>query len=518
MDFLLARGLVGHGLCLAALFWIAMGCKGEEDLLGQKVLVVGLESSPVHLDPRIGTDAGSSRIQQLLFRGLFRKTESGEMVPDLVESWEQPDPVTYRFRLQRGVRFHDGTLLEARDVCYTLQTILDPAFGSPLRGNFETIASVECPDPETVLVRLSEPDASLPVRLDVGVVPEPERRGLVDSRASGLVGAGPFRLLAWDPGREVRLGAFAECEGGGPDLREVRLKIVPDSTVRVLELRKGSIHLLQNDFQPEVVPLLERDGRFRVLKGPGTSYSYLGFNLQDPILASAGVRRAIAHAIDREAIIRHLLAGLALPATGVLSPFHWAYEPEVRSYPYDPELARRLLDEAGYPDPDGPGPGKRFELIYKTSQNELRRRIAEAIQYQLESVGIGVSLRSYEWGTFFSDIRKGNFQIYTLTWVGVTDPDIFRYLFASESVPPNGANRGGYRNPEVDRLVKLGRGVWDRQERKKIYSQVQKILAEDLPYVSLWYTMNVAVLDKRIRGFRLMPTGDLISLRDVRVD
>lgn len=512
------RGDVGRALCLAAFFWMAMGCSGEEDLLGQKVLVVGLESSPVHLDPRIGTDAGSSRIQQLLFRGLFRKNESGEVVPDLVESWEQPDPVTYRFRLRRGVRFHDGTVLDARDVCYTLESILDPATGSPLRGNFETIRSVECPDSGTVMVRLSEPDSSLLVRLDVGVVADPGRRKIGDRGDSGMVGCGPFFLVSWDPGREIRLGAFAGSEGGEPALREVRFKIVPDSTVRVLELRKGSIHLIQNDFQPEVLPLLERDGRFQVLKGQSTSYSYLGFNLQDPILACADVRRAIAHAIDREGIIRYLLAGLAVPASGVLSPCHWAYEPDVRRYPYDPDLARRLLDGAGYLDPDGPGPGKRFELTYKTSQNELRRRIAEAIQYQLELVGIGVRLRSYEWGTFFSDIRKGNFQIYTLTWVGVTDPDIFRYLFASESMPPSGANRGGYRNPEVDRLVKMGRGILDPEERRKIYSRVQRILAEDLPYVSLWHSMNVAVFDRRIHGFRLLPTGDLISLRDVWID
>jgi len=515
---LVSRDLNRWALCLAALVLLTCGCKGEEDLLGQKVLVVGLESSPVHLDPRIGTDAGSSRIQQLLFRGLFQKDEVGEAVPDLVQSWEQPDPVTYRFRLRPGVRFHDGRLLKARDVCHTLESILDPALGSPLRGNFETIRSVECPDQETVVLRLSEPDASLLTRLDVGVVAEPGQPGQGGGETGGLIGCGPFRLLSWDPPREVRLGAFAGYEGGAPALREVRFKIVPDSTVRVLELRKGSIHLIQNDFQPEVLPLLERDGRFRVLKDQGTSYSYLGFNLRDPILASREVRRAIAHAIDRDGIIRYLLGGLAAPATGVLSPSHWAYEPDVQGYPYDPDLARRLLDAAGYPDPDGPGPRKRFELTYKTSQNELRRRIAEAIQYQLESVGIGVRLRSYEWGTFFADVRKGNFQIYSLTWIGVTDPDIFRYLFASDSVPPAGANRGRYENPEVDRLVKRGKSVLDKEERKRIYSRVQKILAEDLPYVSLWHGMNVAVFDKRIHGFRLFPAGDLVSLREVWIE
>ena len=230
------------------------------------------------------------------------------------------------------------------------------------------------------------------------------------------------------------------------------------------------------------------------------------------------MRKAIAYAIDRQAIIEHLIGGLAVPASGVLSPMNWAYEKDVSAYPYDPQKSGQLLDEAGYPDPDGEGPGSRFELNYKTSQNELRRRIGEALQAQLERVGIKVQMRTYEWGTFFSDIKNGNFQLYTLTWVGVTDPDIFYYLFHSKSIPPHGANRGYYFSDDVDRLIMRGRVTQDMDARKTIYSEIQKILAEDLPYVSLWFSVNIAVMDKRIKGFQLYPSGDLISLKDAWIE
>ena len=492
------------------------GCH-TEDLLQQGILVVGLESNPTNLDPRLATDASSSRICQLVFDSLFRKDASGEPVGDLVRAWTQPDETTYRFQLRPGVRFHDGRPLGAEDVRYTFQSVMDPALGSPLRGAYRMIDSIESPDPLSLLFRLREPFASFLVNLDLGILPRPAESGDEGDRTGALVGTGPFQLVSSEPGSLIRLRANPDFAGGAPTLKEVRFKIVPDNTVRVLELRKGTIHLIQNDIEPEVLRTLEENPRFAVQKRLGTSYSYMGFNLEDPILRSVKVRRAIAHAIDRPAIIEHVLGGLAAPATGVLSSLNWAYEPEVTVYGYDPERARRLLDEAGFPDPDGEGPRRRFELVYKTSQNDLRRRIGEAIQSQLAAVGIDVRIRSHEWGTFFSDIQKGNFQMYTLTWVGITDPDILYYLFHSDSMPPNGANRGRYVRPEVDRLLTEARRTSDREVRKEIYGRVQRILADDVPYVSLWNTVNVAVMDRRIEGFVLYPDGDLLSLKDARV-
>ncbi len=493
------------------------GCR-DPDLLGEGILVVGLESEPTRLDPRLATDAASSRIGDLIYRGLFRKDDAGMPVEDLVAVWERPDPTTYRFQLREGIRFHDGRALDARDVRYTYESILDPSLSSPLRGRYEMIASVECPDPRTVVFRLTEPYAPFLENLELGIVPRPDPEHPEERPGAVPPGTGPFRFHSWKRGSEIRLISDPEFPGGGPQLREVRFRIVPDNTVRVLELRKGSIHLLQNEVEPEVLSFLERDPRFLVRKQAGTSYSYLGFNLRDPILGNPRVRQAVAHAIDRDIIVEHLLGGLAVPATGVLSQLNWAYEPDVPRFDHDPEKARRLLDQAGYPAPGGDGSGTRFVLSYKTSQNDLRRRIGEAIQSHLKDVGIGLEIRSYEWGTFYSDIQKGNFQTFTLTWVGITDPDIYYYLFDSGNVPPRGANRGYYGSAEVDRLIRAARATFDPDARREYYGRVQRILAQDLPYVSLWHTVNVAVMDRRVRGFVLYPDGNLSSLRDVWVE
>jgi peptide/nickel transport system substrate-binding protein len=504
------------GLVIAILL-APCGCQ-EEDLLGQGILVVGLEANPTNLDPRLSTDAASSRINELVYSRLFHKNEAGEPVEGIVEAWEQTDPTTYRFRIRKGIRFHDGRPLDARDVRYTFQSMMDPALGSPLRSSYQMIESIECPDPHTLLFRLSEPYAPLLINLDLGILPRPTGQAAEGQHPAGHIGSGPFQFVSWTQNHEIRLKANPGYFGGAPRIREILFKIVPDDTVRILELRKGTIHLLQNDIEPEVLRSLEGEARFTVQKRQGTNYSYLGFNLKDPILGSLEVRQAIAHAIDRKAIIEHLLGGLAVPATGVLSPLNWSYEPAVEVYGYDPEKAKRLLDEAGHRDPDGPGPAKRFTLTYKTSQNELRRRVGEAIQGQLGEVGIEVKMRSYEWGTFFSDIRKGNFQIYTLTWVGITDPDIYYYLFHSKSLPPNGANRGTYLNPEMDLLIERGRVLQGREVRKEVYGRIQKILARDLPYVSLWNEVNVVVMDPRVQGFVLRPDGDFLSLKDVWIE
>jgi peptide/nickel transport system substrate-binding protein len=238
-------------------------------------------------------------------------------------------------------------------------------------------------------------------------------------------------------------------------------------------------------------------------------------NLQHPILRHQKVRQALALAIDREAIIRHLLKDQAVPATGLLSPLHWAYEGAIAAWPHDPEKAKKLLDEAGFADPDAAGPGVRFKLSFKTTNIDLRRRTAEAFKEQLQRVGIELEIRTYEWGTFYSDIKKGSFHLFSLAWVGILDPDIYYHIFHSGSVPPNGDNRGRYSNPMLDELLERGRKVTQAGERRLIYRQVQRIVAEDLPYIPLWWVKNVIVRKPSIHDFTPYPDGDLISLKKV---
>jgi peptide/nickel transport system substrate-binding protein len=208
------------------------------------------------------------------------------------------------------------------------------------------------------------------------------------------------------------------------------------------------------------------------------------------------------------------MKGLAEPATGLLTPLHWAYEPDVSRWPYRPEEAKKLLDQAGFPDPDGAGPLPRFKLSYKATTLERSKRMAEALQEQLRKVDIELEIRIYEWGTFYSDVKKGNFHLYSLSWIGARDPDIYFNLFHSASVPPRGNNRGRYRNPDLDRLLEQGRITLDLRERARIYRRVQEILAVDLPYIPIWWLKNVVVTRPELRGFVSYPDGDLRSLQD----
>jgi peptide/nickel transport system substrate-binding protein len=200
-----------------------------------------------------------------------------------------------------------------------------------------------------------------------------------------------------------------------------------------------------------------------------------------------------------------LLRDFARPAASVLPPESWAYDPRVESYPHNPEAARRLLDAAGYPASNG----VRFHLTMKTSTEESSRAMAAVFQQQLREVGIILDIRSFEFATFFSDVTHGEFQVYSLRWVGGNeDPDIFEYAFHSARIIPNGANRQFYTNPRIDRLIDYARSETDQNARKRDYAQVQEILAEDLPYVDLWYFDNVMVYSKRVRNLQLNPSGN----------
>jgi peptide/nickel transport system substrate-binding protein len=469
-----------------------------------------LEGNPVTLDPRLARDAYSTRLLPLLFHFLVQLNAKAEIIPDLALSWEQPDPLTFVFHLRPGLRFSTGQEVSAQDVVYTLTSMADPELRSPHQGFLARLREITALDAHTVRLQLKEPYAPLLTELVLGIVPEAEarRRGKEFSRRP--VGSGPYRLLSWEQGGEVALEPNPHFAGPAPRLQRLVFRVLPDDVTRIMALERGEIQLLLSATPPDDMAVLEKNPRLRIVSEPGISYTYLGFNLADPILAHRAVREAIAHAIPRDELVSCLFHGQARPATGLLAPEHWAYEGQVETYDYDPARAKALLDQAGYPAPPGGGP--RFHLLYKTSQNKLRRWMAEAIAYSLGEVGIEVEVRSLEFGTLFADIQAGNFQLYSLTWVGVTEPDIYYNAFNSKSLPPVGANRGRYRHPEIDRLTEAGRAAFNPVERRALYSQVQKILAHDLPYVSLFYSTEDVVMDRKLQGFVLYPEGDYRSL------
>jgi peptide/nickel transport system substrate-binding protein len=471
-----------------------------------------IESMPANLDPRIGTDSQSQHLDALLFSSLVAINDNMEIVPDLAETWEQPDPLTYVFHLRRGVRFHDGRPLSSADAKFTFDSILTGAVKTPKRGSFRLLASVTAPDDSTVVLRLREPYASFLwslARPAIGIVP----RDAGAEVARHPIGTGPFRFVSATTDEEVVLERNPSYFGPAPAIERVRFRIVPDATVRALELRKGTADIALSSLSTDTALALSSDPHIDVTQQPGTVLAYLVFNFDDPILSRPEVRQALASATDRVTLIRYLLRGQARIADSLLPPNHWAFDPSAHQPDYDPARAERLLDAAGFPR--GPG-GIRLRLTLKTSTDESARLLGAVLQDQWKRAGILLELRPLEFATFYSDVTHGSFQIATLRWIGANnDPDIFEYVFSSHKMPPDGANRGHYRNPALDALLDEARVESDREKRRAILSRIQQLVAGDLPYLNLWYLDNVCVHRRRISHVQLSPSGSYDFLEGI---
>jgi len=458
---------------------------------------VALTSSPTNLDPRFALDAGSQRIDQLLYDALVAIDDNLKIVPHLAESWENPNDTTFRFRIRKGVKFHNGLPVFALEVKSTFDRILDPKFGSPYIASFKNIKEVKVlEDPYVLEIQLHKPQAGFLTDLTlIKAMPLSE-----EYTKDKFIGSGPYQFVK-RTSQEIILKKNPDHFKYRPKTDKIVFKIIKDDNTRLLKLQNGEIDLIQNALNADAVVKIQKDPKLTTTKSPGLTYSYLGFNLKDNVLKNRNVRRAIAHAINREQIVKHLLQNLATPAKSVLSPLNWYYEDNVEEFAYDIEKAKRLLKSSVNQLP--------LKLQFKTSTNTESVNIARLIASDLKKIGIEVDIRTHEWGTFFKDIKTGNFQLFSLRWVGVTDPDIYYELFHSSNVPP-GRNRVHYINPKLDSLLEQGKTTIDLKKRKAIFSKVQKIVARDLPYVSLWHTSNVAVYSSRLKGFYFHPQASFM--------
>ncbi len=475
-----------------------------------------IESSPNNLDLRQGTDSQSERIGDLIYDPLVRKDEHFNLQPWLAVSWQEPDPLTWIFHLRPHVHFHDGRLLSAADVVWSLRSMTSGALITSKAGAFADVIEVSAQGPLTLTVRTRRPDPSLLFNLSDGLF------GVVENgagRDEGLhpVGTGPFQFVDQVQDKEVVLRRNPAYWAGAPHIDTVRFRVVPDTITAALEMKKGSGDVESNLLTMDMVHALEHLPNLRLETGPGARVDYANFNVTEPVLRDVRVRQAIACAIDKKALIAALWQGRARPAETLLPPGHWAAAPDgdLDQYPHDLARARQLLDAAGLkPDKDG----IRLRFTLKTSTDETTRLEAQAIQAELRQAGIALSLRSAEFGTFYSDITRGAFQMYMLRWIGSNeDPDIFRYAYATGSFPPHGANRGRYSNPRLDALLTKASTETDPAARRREYIQVQQILAHDLPGIPLWYPANVVLHSTRLTGVTLNAGGSFDFLRTAQL-
>lgn len=480
-------------------------------------IVVGWENPPRTIDPRYTTDAYSHYLSDLINCSLINFDENGATIGELANSWNWKNAQTLEVEIKSGVKFSDGSTLSAADVKATyeffkLEKLKKP---SPLSGAFKKISEITIKSPKKIIFSFNEPDTSFVPNLMIGILPKKIAKKEMLTSPKDLVGCGPYRLKSMNVSGLKLIPNPNFSLAKKPNNKGIEIKIVKDELTRFSKLKKGELDLVQDRISRDKIKNIAKNHpKLKIIRRPGLNTTYLGFNMRDKVVSKAKVRRAIAHAINRQKIIDYIFHGMATQAKTLLTPNDPYLNPNLETVKFDPKKARTLLDEAGFKDPDGDnGPKSRFSLTYKTTTNITRINIAQAIASQLKKVGIDVKVQSLEWGKFKEDVEKGQVQMWSLSWVGFKDPDIYRYAFATESFPPNGGNRGWYSNKELDKLLAEAKTAIDTKQRVELYHKVQSIIDKEMPYVFLWHEESFAVMQNQIEGFKLYADGRMSALR-----
>lgn len=500
------------------------GCRRGEN---SDMFVIALESNPNTLDPLRGSDASSYRFQQLMFNTLVRKNERLEYVGDLASNIERaPDGLSYTFTLRDGVQFHDNRPLTSSDAKYTLETLL--ASDSTKAGSFfegsgaarqPFIERIDAPDARTLVIRLTRPWTELFVNLvAVPIIPQ----GSNDQQAARPLGSGPFRYVNRDESQQlVDLEAFENYWEGAPAIKRLRVRTILDANTLQAELQTGRVDLAPSlsNLSSDAYQALGRDPNLRIEQFPGANVVYLALNVRaEPpdSLRDARVRQAIAHAINREEIVRSLLLGQARIAHSILPESSWAAATG-QIYAYDPARARQLLDEAGFRDPDGDGPRGRFPrpIVYKILGSAAISQYAQVIQNALAQVGIPVQIETMELSSLIEAQRNRQYQITSNRWVGGNqDPIFLRDVFTT-----NGTfNRTGYTNSEVDRILQEATTTTERERARALYTEAQAIISREMPMLPLWYPDNMVIARRRVGNIRIDPSGDWRFVRALTIE
>jgi peptide/nickel transport system substrate-binding protein len=466
-------------------------------------LTVLINAAPEHLDPRYPGDALGATISRLVFSGLLA-SDRDTFLPrnDLADRVELLDPTRIVAHLREDVRFHDGSPLASDDVVATFRAILDGRLGSTLRGTYSrSIAHVGAIDPHTVAFTLTGPDGTYGSLLEQPIMrardcTSRERVAIAGNEAQ-FVGAGPMRVVSLERGA-WELARVTPAPGKP---QRVRFFAMRDPNTFALRLLHGDADL--GEIKPELFPLFTSRRDFEVANAHSVGFTYLGIRNEHPLLAHAEVRRAIARAIDRDQLRRGKLGAYAQSATGPLPPHHWAYEPSLPDYPYDPSAARSALAPFLR--------GGRERLVMRTSNVRFVGTVARAIAAMLGEVGLDVDIRQSDPPALFADLRGGRFDLTLMTAPDFSDPWGLAWMFASSSIPTPadpfaGGNRWRYRNRDLDALLERGRTSLTPETRRPYYSEAQRILASELPVVPLWHADLVFAAGPRIANVH--PRGD----------
>lgn len=484
-------------------FLLLWSCSGAPES-DPETIYFALAAGPSTLDPRFATDATGMRMSQLLFNSLVKVGSDLRLTGDAAESWEYHGTEA-TFRLRPHLTFSNGRAVLPEDILFSFEQYR--LENNPFRTALDLIKRVDAKvDGPRLIVKISLHDYSAKLLVSdlpaVKILPKQELQKAGENFGQILLGTGSF-VLENQTATEIIFRARTDHPFAPPKTKRVVFKIIRDDLTRFQKTYKGSIDIAQAELPLSKVIVFEKHPeKFQVFKYSGLSMTYLLVNLQDPLLKQLKVRQALARALQRQEIIKYKLESLATEATSILTPANRFFNLELKNLPYDVGLAQQLVAESG---------AKGATLILKTSNNPAAIDTGKVLANQLSKIGLKVELRSFEWGTFYDDVRTGNFQLATMRWLGALDPDIYRIALHSSEKPP-GRNRGHYLNPELDLLLDAGLRLADDSRRIEHYKKVQKIVLDDLPLIPLWYDGQVAVVNRRVQDYTPPLNGDFSPL------
>jgi len=486
-------------------------------------LVVATVSDAVTLDPAGANDVPSFDVQYNIFEKLVKHDENMELQPSLATSWEAVDDTTWEFKLQEGVKFHDGTDFNAEAVKANIERLIDPDVAAPTAYLLEMIREVVAVDDYTVQFKTEYPFSGLPAHLAHSasgmISPEmikADYAAMGDGEAPGTainekpIGTGYFKFDEWQPGQYVRLVKNEDYWDGAALLDSVTFKVVPEDLTRIAELNTGDSHITNPLSASDVGQIESTEGLSFIQQG-SVSLDYLGFNMDKEPFNDKLVRHAISMAIDKTQIIDGITDGYAKEAVGPLAPNVFGYDENLAGLEYNPEEAKKLLEEAGYPDG--------FETTIWTNDTRERMDIATNVQAQLEEIGIKVEIEVFEWGAYLEEIGNGAHDMFILGWSNSTaDGDVGLYpLFHSDNIGPPG-NRTFMDNEELDSLLVEARQAADESERIELYKQAQELLVEEAPMVYLMHKDYLLGVNDSVKGDLAMTPTKMLQLKDVYIE
>lgn len=497
---------------------LALCACGQRHERNPNTLVQGSIGDARRLNPIIANDNASGDINSLVFNGLVKYDKDIRLIGDLAERWDvSPDGKTITFHLRKGVKWHDGVEFTSEDCLFTYQKLIDPKVATPYSSSYMDVLKAESLNKHTFRVTYKEPFSPALESWGMGMIP----RHILDGKDINTdpfnrspIGTGPYRFKEWLAGQKIVLDANDEYFEGRPNIDQYVYRIIPDSSTMFQELLSGGADMIERLTPLQYLRKSESrriKENYRKFRYPANAFTYMGYNFKKPLFSDRKVRQALSYAIDRKSIIDGVLLGVGRASTGPFAHVSWAYNPKAKGYDYNPELAVRMLNEAGWKDGDADGVldnnGRPFRFTILTNQGNIGRiRSAEIIQQNFKKIGIDVNIRVMEWQAFLEQVDTRTFDAYIMGWSLSRDPDLFD-IWHSSKTKKGEYNFIGYRNAEVDRLLVEGRRTYDINKRKRIYYRIHELIAEDQPYAFLYVPDDTPILHKRFKGVVQAPLG-----------